>query len=345
MGKCIRFTPLDGNDMVTETLPLAVHMMPMETRREAILSLATRADELGYKAVFLPETWSYDITALLAEAAVRTQQIHLGTGVLGIWGRSSATIAMASSTLNTLSNGRFILGLGSSTRQLVEGLHDVSYAEPYEKLRQAITQTRALLNGDRIPLSNTTESSPLRLNLPAHPDLPIYLAASSNRSIRIAGELCDGWLPFLMPRDHLSEGIALIAEAGESQKELQKHVQICPVVPVSVANDTGSAREGAAWVLAFYLKTMGPIYRRTLARIGHAKEVEAILGANRGRNVGAVPPEAEGLLEQLTIYGTPQEAREKVSRWYSAGAEMPILMLNPDLDQGDAELVLSTFST
>ena len=319
-------------------------MMPMETRREAILSLATRADELGYKAVFLPETWSYDITALLAEAALRTQQIYIGAGVFGIWGRSSATTAMASSTLNTLSNGRFILGLGSSTRQLVEGLHDVSYAEPYEKLRQVITQVRALLKGDRIPLSITTETRPLRLNIPAHPDLPIYLAASSNRSIRIAGELCDGWLPFLMPRDHLSEGIALIEEAGESRKELQRHIQICPVIPVSVASDTRSARKGAAWVLAFYFKMMGPIYRNALSRIGYAKEIEAILEANRGRDVGAVPHEAEGLLEQLTIYGTPQEAREKVSRWYSAGAEMPILMLNPDLDRGDTELVLSTFS-
>ena len=96
--------------MLDSTRPLAVHMMPMETRRDAIIHLAKKADELGYKAIFLPETWSYDITSLLAEVAIRTQRIHLGTGVLGIWGRSSATIAMASSTLDTMYDGRFILG-------------------------------------------------------------------------------------------------------------------------------------------------------------------------------------------------------------------------------------------
>lgn len=181
--------------MLDATRPLAVHMMPMETRRDAIIYLAKKADELGYKAIFLPETWSYDITSLLAEVAIRTQRIHLGTGVLGIWGRSSATIAMASSTLDTMSDGRFILGLGSSTSQLVEGLHDISYVSPYEKLRQVVTQVRALLLGDRIPQSISTDARPLRLNLAAHPDIPIYLAASTNRSIRLAGELCDGWIP------------------------------------------------------------------------------------------------------------------------------------------------------
>ena len=103
--------------MLDESRPLAVHMMPMETRREAIIHLATRADELGFTAIFLPETWSYDITSLLAEVATRIERIQLGTGVLGVWGRSSAPIAMASSTLDTISDGRFILGLGSSTGQ------------------------------------------------------------------------------------------------------------------------------------------------------------------------------------------------------------------------------------
>ena len=97
--------------------------------------------------------------------------------------------------LYTRHDGRFILGLGSSTSQLVEGLHDISYVSPYEKLRQVVTQVRALLLGDRIPQSISTDARPLRLNLAARPDIPIYLAASTNRSIRLAGELCDGWIP------------------------------------------------------------------------------------------------------------------------------------------------------
>ncbi len=120
--------------------PLGVMMMPLENRREAILRLALTAEEQNYDALFLPETWAYDITVLLAEIAVRTKNIKLGTGILSVWGRSAATIAMAASTLNTISNGRFILGLGSSTKQLAEGLHDVPYQMPYRKLRQVVSQ-------------------------------------------------------------------------------------------------------------------------------------------------------------------------------------------------------------
>jgi alkanesulfonate monooxygenase SsuD/methylene tetrahydromethanopterin reductase-like flavin-dependent oxidoreductase (luciferase family) len=117
-------------------------------------------------------------------------------GVLGIWGRSAATIAMAASTLDTLSNGRFVLGLGVSTAQLAEGLHDVPFVGPTTKLRQVVTQVRALLIGERVPLFVTTQARQLRLNLPTRPDLPIYVAGSASRTIRLAGELADGWLPF-----------------------------------------------------------------------------------------------------------------------------------------------------
>jgi alkanesulfonate monooxygenase SsuD/methylene tetrahydromethanopterin reductase-like flavin-dependent oxidoreductase (luciferase family) len=131
--------------MPSEAHPLAVNVMPLETRRAAILHLATRADELGYQAFALPETWSYDATLMLTEIAGCTRQIRLGASVLGIWGRSAAHIAMAAATLNMISDGRFILGLGASTKQLTEGLHDVAYKTPHRKLRQTIRQVRALL--------------------------------------------------------------------------------------------------------------------------------------------------------------------------------------------------------
>src|SRR5215207_1635069 len=110
--------------------------MPLENRREAFIGLATAADRLGYDGFYLPETWAYDITVLLAEAALRTERIGLGTGILGVWSRSAATIAMAASTLSAVSNRRFTLGLGASTPQLTEGLHDVPYAAPVTQMRR-----------------------------------------------------------------------------------------------------------------------------------------------------------------------------------------------------------------
>src|SRR2546422_5344352 len=165
-----------GPDPRTVTAPLAVPLMPLETRREAILRAATGADRLGYDGFFLPETWAHDTTVLLAEATVRTTQIRLGSCILGVWGRSAATIAMAASTLHDISGGRFTLGLGASTAQLAEGLHDVPFSAPTERMRRVITQVRALLKGERIPLAAATGARPLRLNLPPAPAVPIYLA-------------------------------------------------------------------------------------------------------------------------------------------------------------------------
>src|SRR5882724_12006764 len=139
--------------------------MPLETRREAIIGLATEGDRLGYDGFFMPEAWGYDMTVLLAEAAARTTRITLGTGILGIWNRSAATIAMAAATLHAMSGGRFELGLGASTPQLAEGLHDTPFAPPVPRMRRMITQIWALLRGERIPLAVTTNAR--ALNLPA----------------------------------------------------------------------------------------------------------------------------------------------------------------------------------
>src|SRR5688500_20355966 len=94
---------------------VAVSVMPLENRREALIGLATAADRLGYDGYFLPETWAYDISVILAEAAIRTQRIGLGTGIVSVWSRSAGTIAIAAATLSALSPGRLTLGLGAST--------------------------------------------------------------------------------------------------------------------------------------------------------------------------------------------------------------------------------------
>ncbi|MFQ5521848.1 MAG: LLM class flavin-dependent oxidoreductase [Candidatus Methylomirabilia bacterium] len=322
---------------------LAVSVMPLENRRELILHLATAADQLGYDAFFLPETWAHDVPVLLAEAAVRTRNTRVGSGVLGVWGRSAGTLAMAASTLYAVSGGRFILGLGASTPQLAEGLHDVPFSAPVKQLRRVVTQVRALLRGDRIPLSVPTGARPLRLNLPPTPTLPIYLAGLSAATIRLAGELADGWVPFLFPRDRLADGISLLREGAARASDSDRLPRVCPCIPTVVADSPEEARAGAAWFVAFYLTSMGTLYQRNLARQGFTKEVEATLAANPGREAAVVPPEAESLLEQLTVFGTPEQARARLARWYEAGASLPILLLRPNLGPDQIDFVLNAF--
>ncbi len=322
---------------------LGVSVMPLENRHAVLAGLATVAERLGYEAVGLPESWSYDMTVLLAEAAARTRRLTLSTGILSVWGRSPGTIAMAANTLWTVSGGRFVLGLGASTAQLVEGLHDVPFATPVAKLRRTVTQVRALLGGERIPLAVATAARPLKLNVPPTPDVPIYLAALADASVRVAGETADGWLPFFYARDRLADGIALMREGAARGGAPDKRLGVWATVPTVVSDDPARAREGAAWFVAFYLTTMGTLYRQTLVRHGFGAAVEAVMAANSPKFTGAVPAKADELLEQLVVYGTPAEARERMARWLAAGADLGVVFLRAGLSPEEIELTLSAF--
>jgi alkanesulfonate monooxygenase SsuD/methylene tetrahydromethanopterin reductase-like flavin-dependent oxidoreductase (luciferase family) len=314
--------------------------MPLENRREVLVSTAVAADRLGYDGYYLPETWAYDTTIVLAEAALKTSRIGLGTGILGVWNRSAGTIAMAAATLASVSGGRFTLGLGISTPQLAEGLHDVRFELPLGRLRRTIEQVRALLRGERIPLAVATSARPLKLNVPPLPEIPIYVAAIGQQSIRLTGELADGWVPFMYPRRCLAQGIEHLRAGAARGGHPERLPSVCPSVPAVVAPDAAKAREGAAWFVAFYLVNMGTLYRESLVRQGFGKEVEAVLAANAPKFTGAVPPDADALLEELIIYGTPGEAQARLARWHAGGAEMPVLLLRPGMSPEELDYTL-----
>ena len=322
---------------------IGLSVAAMETRREAIIGLATEGDRLGYDGFFLPEAWAWDITVLLAEAAARTTRITLGTGIVGIWNRSAATLAMAAATLHSASGGRFVLGLGASTPQLAEGLHDTPFEPPVPRMRRMVTQIRALLRGERIPLVTTTNARALRLNLPPAPELPIHIAALGEAMTRLAGELADAWSPFLYPWAHLASGVERLREGAARGGHPDRLPEIHPCVPAVVADTDAKAREGAAWFVSFYVTTMGTIYRDSLTRQGYGKAVESVLAANAPKFAGLVPPDAEELLEQLIVYGTPAEARRRLTRWHEAGAAFPTLLLGPNLTPEQRALTLDAF--
>jgi alkanesulfonate monooxygenase SsuD/methylene tetrahydromethanopterin reductase-like flavin-dependent oxidoreductase (luciferase family) len=322
---------------------IGLSVMPLETRHETIIGLATEGDRLGYDGFFMPETWGYDMTVLLAEAAARTRRIALGTGILGLWNRSAATIAMAAATLHAISRGRFTLGLGASTPQLAEGLHDTPFEPPVPRMRQMVTQIRALLRGERIPLAVTANARALKLNVPPAPELAIHVAALGDAMTRLAGELADAWAPFLYPRSQLPVGVEHLREGATRGGHPDRLPEIHPTVPTVVADTAAQARDGAAWFVSFYVTTMGTIYRDSLMRQGYGKAVKAVLEANAPKFTGIVPPDAEELLEQLTVYGTPPEARRRLARWHDAGAAFPVLLLRPNMTPEERTLTLDTF--
>jgi alkanesulfonate monooxygenase SsuD/methylene tetrahydromethanopterin reductase-like flavin-dependent oxidoreductase (luciferase family) len=283
------------------------------------------------------------MTVLLAELTTCTRRITLGTGILGIWNRSAATIAMAAATLHAMSGGRFALGLGASTPELAEGLHDTPFEPPVPRMRRMVSQIRTLLRGERIPLTVKTHVRALRLNVPPAPSLPIHIAALGDAMTRLTGELADAWAPSIYPWSQLRTGAERLLEGASRAGHPDRLPKIHPVVPTVVSETDERARDGAAWFVSFYVTTMGTVYRDSLVRQGYRKAVEAVFAANTPKFTGVVPAEADELLEQLAVYGTPRASRQRLERWYESGAHFPVLLLRPNLTPEERALTLDAF--
>jgi alkanesulfonate monooxygenase SsuD/methylene tetrahydromethanopterin reductase-like flavin-dependent oxidoreductase (luciferase family) len=169
------------------------------------------------------------------------------------------------------------------------------------------------------------------------------VAALGDGMTRLAGELADAWSPFLYPWAQLPSGVERLREGAARGGHPDRVPEIHPSVPTVVADTDAKAREGAAWFVSFYVTTMGTVYRDSLARQGYGKAVEAVLAANTPKFTGAVPPDAEDLLEQLIVYGTPAEARRRLARWHEAGAAFPVLLLRPNLTPEERAFTLEAF--
>jgi alkanesulfonate monooxygenase SsuD/methylene tetrahydromethanopterin reductase-like flavin-dependent oxidoreductase (luciferase family) len=313
----------------------------MEVRRDVIVRAARLADDLGYEVFSVAEGWGLDSTVVLAEIAVRTTRITLVAGVLSTWGRSPATIAMSAATLHQLSEGRFILGLGASTRQLVEGWHDVGFTDPAGRLRDVAASVRALLAGERAPLRAAPGARPLRLGLAPAADLPIWIAATGARTLPVAAELADGWYPLYLRRDRIGE---LADEIGRRRASAGNHRRPITVAagPFTVVDrDADAARAVAAASTALYLVRMGDIYPRLITAQGLGAEVGAVRAANpvHGPGAGVVPPTAQALLDEFTAYGDPTIVREQLERWAGA-VDITMVGLPPGLPWEQIEATL-----
>jgi alkanesulfonate monooxygenase SsuD/methylene tetrahydromethanopterin reductase-like flavin-dependent oxidoreductase (luciferase family) len=323
-----------------DTRRRGVALTPMETRYDVILRTAQLADELGYEAFALPEGWGLDATLLLAEAASRTRRIKLVSGILSVWGRTPGTLAMTAATLHQLSGGRFVLGLGPSTRALAEGFHDVRFAHPADKLREVTVKVRALLAGERA-LLDTPGARPLRLGQPPAPDLPIWLAAMGDRTVRVAAELADGWFPLFAARDQVVDRTHTLSKDRKSAG-LRTGPLTVAAGPVTVAtDDAAEARRISASCIAWYLSAMGDLYARFVAEQGYGGAVQAILEANPHPrpDEGVVPAEAQVVLDQLTASGTPGQVRDQLAGWDGA-VDLAMIGLPPGLPWATIEATL-----
>lgn len=322
----------------------AVHDRPFAE----IAEFARAAEGHGYDALFVPEAWGRDAFVTLGALARVTERISLGTGIVNVYSRTPALLAMAAITLDELSGGRAILGLGTSGQRVIEGWHGVPMTRPLRRLRETTEAVRAIVSGSRRGYTGETLSvAPGFAVGLARPRerIPIYHASLAPRAIRQCAEVADGWLPYFASPDTLRKDVAAIEGVLREGGRDRASFTVAPFVPALVSNDA-KARAILKRHLAFYIGGMGRFYREAVTRHGFGTAVETIVrhwdARERDAAAAAVTDE---LLDAFAIVGDADRCRARIAEYRAAGADLPVIAISGDATSADAERTLRALGT
>jgi F420-dependent oxidoreductase-like protein len=311
------------------------------------------AEKLGLDILWVAEAWGSDAPSALGYYAACTDRMLLGSGVMQVGIRTPIAVAQAALTLSNLSDGRFLLGLGASGPQVIEGLHGVSFARPLNRVRETVEIVRGVFNGGKVAYTGREfqiprpggDAVPMRLSMRAEHEIPIYLATLSPAMLRLTGEIADGWLgTSFVPEGageayftYLEEGLA---RAGRSRDDLD----ICQGAEVAFAPDEDALRVMVAArrkELAFSLGGMGSastnFYNQAYSRQGWADVASEVRNRwQAGDRDGAAELVSDEMVLATTLIGTESMVRQRLSVWRDAGVDT--VRLYPAGDTLDARL-------
>jgi F420-dependent oxidoreductase-like protein len=302
------------------------------------VALAQEAERLGFDSVWAAEAWGSDAVTPLAWIGASTSRIKIGSAVLQMPARTPANTAMTAATLDLLSGGRFLLGLGTSGPQVVEGWHGQPWAKPLSRTREYVDLVRRMLRRETIehhgehydiPYRGAGASGlgiPLKLMLrPVRSELPIYLAALGPKNVALAAEIADGWIPFLLSPDRFDEIFRPSLAAATGRK-----FEIAALVPAAVGDDVAACRDSIRPLLALYVGGMGApgqnFYNALVGRYGYEAEgariQELYLAGKHREAAGAVPDE---LVDEVALVGPVPRIRDRLDAWRACGVTTLIL--------------------
>jgi F420-dependent oxidoreductase-like protein len=298
----------------------------------AYIELAQAAERYGYTAVWAPEVWVTDPFALLGWIGGHTTRIGLGCAVAQISARTAVATAASAVTLDSLSGGRFRLGLGVSGPRVVEGWHGRSYHRPLSHLREYLAVVRMTLDAQPVSYSG----SEIRLPVPAGPDtvtplafpmpprpLPVWLAGMGRNSVTLAGELADGWIAIHCPPDYMARARSWLADGAARSGRSLEGFDTAVMVLCRVDDDGDRARDLVRPVLAMYIGGMGSrnanFYSQHAARLGFrsaaAAARDAFAAGDIGKAIDAIPDE---LVDVLAVCGSPAHVRKRLAGYRDA---------------------------
>jgi alkanesulfonate monooxygenase SsuD/methylene tetrahydromethanopterin reductase-like flavin-dependent oxidoreductase (luciferase family) len=316
---------------------------------EAAIDRVALAESLGYDSTYVTHIAGRDSLTVLAAYATRTERIKLGTGVLPIYSRTPAATAQTAATIDELSGGRMVLGIGVSHRVTVEAWYGQQIGKPVAEMREYVTAMRAMFRGeDPAAATGAGEkrwpTSFRFMGYDVRPDLPIYVAALSPNMLQLAGEVADGVLLWLCDPPYVRDVVLPeVAKGRERAGKTMDGFDIVPAVPAAVTADRVKTLDRMRGDLVTYLSL--PFYRSMLERSGFGAEIAGFDAAMKDGDVErAKAAMSEEMLTSLGGFGSAEDVRDAVRRYLDAGATSPGVSPVPTADfaatlEAGAELI------
>ncbi len=297
-----------------------------------LIEIAQLAENLGYDSIWVPEMWGRDAFSILGLLASHTKRIKLATGIISIYSRTPAMIAQTVATLDEISDGRIILGLGTSGPVVIENWHGVPYEKPLQRTREYVEIIRMILNSERVNYEGEIfKLKNFRLQFkPIKKNIPIFIAAMGSKNIKLTGEIADGWIPFLVPPENLAGGKKELLSGAEKVGRNTGQIEVSPYIPAAVSQDEDLAKSIIKEYIAYYVGGMGTFYHNAMVRYGFQAEADMIVDRwSKGDKSGAIEGVSNEIVNSLSICGNTEAGRSKIAQYIDNGADLPIILFPP----------------
>ena len=290
---------------------------------EQVLQCTKMISETKIDSIWIPETWGMENFSMLGAVTSETKSQKIGSSIINIYSRSPSTISMGAATTDILSNGRLILGLGTSSVPIVEDFHGEKFETPVQRMREYVEIIRLSLSKKQINYSGkifNLKNFTLLIE-PKRQSIPIYLAAINQKMVNLAWELGDGVIFYLRPLDEMKKTI--------TKMQTERKIDVACQIITCISNNSEDAIQRAKKTLAFYI-SVGKVYREFLAKNGFKNETDNIFEEFKKSgfksNHELIP---DSMLNSLCISGSPEEAQVQLEKFRTAGIDLPIIQFNP----------------
>ncbi|HJM25864.1 MAG TPA: LLM class flavin-dependent oxidoreductase [Nitrosopumilus sp.] len=288
-----------------------------------VLECSEIVSKTNVDSIWIPETWGMENFSMLGAVSNKTISQKIGSSIINIYSRTPSTIAMGAATTDILSNGRLVLGLGTSSEPIIEDFHGEKFENPIQRMKEYVEIIRLALSKKQISyagkifnLNNFT-----LLIEPKRQSIPIYLAAINQKMVNLAWEIGDGVIFYLRPLDEMKETISKM----QSKREIDVACQII----TCISDDSEKAIQRAKKTLAFYV-SVGKIYREFLSKNGFKNETNEIFEEFKKSGFKSNHElVTDSMLNSLCIAGSPDEVRSQLNEFRGAGVDLPIIQFNP----------------